>query len=630
MGDPKPPVNPRYLLGIEGGGTRTVALVTTRHLELVRRLEAPPGNLQLLSDPELLQLLIGLNVSASHLDAIAVGLPGARTVADRQRVLRAAGQAWPGVPCHATNDLETALAAATLANTKHSPAPAVARVLVLSGTGSCCYGAHPNGKTARTGGWGHLLGDRGSAYDVSIRALRATLNTYDRTGRWPKLGQRLLRKTLINNPNELVPWTQHATKTQIAGLAVEVLHAAQRADPIAKPVIHDAACALADNALACARQLIRPTTRGVALEFVLSGGMLRPSCSFARILKRHLRKARPHATITHLETEGAWGAVMLASRLATRTGARPHTPVKRSSPDPLPPSNHSTSTHTLASIPLTLDQLQQSPTEQRHPRSHNLHRLSFRAAIRLFLSEDATIPGALLREARAIERACMLVSQALRTGHHLFYVGAGTSGRLGVLDAVECPPTFRTPPDLVQAILAGGPRALWESAEGAEDDPAAGAMAIQARGVSRGDIALGIAASGRTPFVWGALQAAHQRAATTILLCFNPALKNHRSTQLDLVIAPDLGPELLTGSTRLKAGTATKLVLNLVSTLAMVRLGKVTSNLMIDLHPTNSKLRDRAIRIVRQLANLGESEARHALERSGWSIQDALRHASSL
>jgi len=171
--------------------------------------------------------------------------------------------------------------------------------------------------------------------------------------------------------------------------------------------------------------------------------------------------------------------------------------------------------------------------------------------------------------------------------------------------------------------MAGGQRALWEAVEGAEDDAAAGGRAVEFRGVGRRDVVVGIAASGRTPFVWGALTEAKRRGAVTILLCFNPRLEIPRTGHPDFLIAPDIGPEVLTGSTRLKAGTATKLILNIFTTLAMVRLGKVLGNLMIDVKPSNTKLRDRATRIVRELTGVDYEVARAALEKTGWKIKSA-------
>ena len=236
----------------------------------------------------------------------------------------------------------------------------------------------------------------------------------------------------------------------------------------------------------------------------------------------------------------------------------------------------------------------------------------------------AEVGAAIFNERQKIERAIEIISDALGRGGRLFYVGAGTSGRLGVLDASECPPTFRLPPGKVQGIIAGGRTAIWHSVVGAEDDALAGARAVAFRGVRRRDVVVGIAASGRTPFVWGALAAAKKRGAQTILVCFNPHWQIAAAMQPDVVIAPNTGPELLTGSTRLKAGTATKLILNMFTTLAMVRLGKVMGNLMVDVHPTNEKLRQRAIRIVQALTGAEAEAARAALEKADWHVRTAV------
>lgn len=253
-----------------------------------------------------------------------------------------------------------------------------------------------------------------------------------------------------------------------------------------------------------------------------------------------------------------------------------------------------------------------------------LDKMGIDESVTLMLSEEARVPRILLRHQAPISKALRLIVRSLRSGGRLFYVGAGTSGRLGVLDASECPPTFGTSPEMVRGIIAGGEKALREAVEGAEDDREAGKAAMREAKVSPGDAVVGIAASGTTPYVWGALAEARERKATTILLCFNPHVRIPPVHRPRVVIAVDLGPEILTGSTRLKAGTATKLVLNLFSTLAMVRQGKVASNLMIDLKPTNDKLRGRALRMTQQLTGAPVVQAQAALERHAWSIKKAV------
>lgn len=265
-----------------------------------------------------------------------------------------------------------------------------------------------------------------------------------------------------------------------------------------------------------------------------------------------------------------------------------------------------------------------SPTETRNPRSLNLDRMTVAASVVLMLQEEAKVTIALLSKKKLLGRAVGLVTDVFRSGGRLFYIGAGTSGRLGVLDASECPPTFRVPKTLVQGIIAGGDIALRDAVEGAEDDCTSGACEIKSRRVTNRDVVVGIAASGTTPFVWGAIAEAKRRGAKTMLICFNPHLIIPVAMRPDIVIAPDLGPEVLTGSTRLKAGTATKLVLNILTTLAMVQLGKVKSNLMVDVNPSNVKLRARAIRIVRELTDADEVMAKSALTRNEWNVKEAV------
>lgn len=262
-------------------------------------------------------------------------------------------------------------------------------------------------------------------------------------------------------------------------------------------------------------------------------------------------------------------------------------------------------------------------TEQRNPRSMRIDQLSTIEVVDLINAEDRMIAEAVGEERAAIARAVDLVVECFRDGGHLFYVGAGTSGRLGVLDASEMPPTYGTDPTLVQGIIAGGYAALVRAQEGAEDDPADGAAAIDERGVTAKDFVLGIATSGTTPYVHGALRRAREIGARTgFLLCTYPSqelIETH-----DVVIAPLVGPEVITGSTRMKAGTATKMVLNTITTSAMVRLGKVYGNLMVDLQVTCEKLRDRGQRILMETLNVQREDAASLLESAGGHVKTAI------
>jgi N-acetylmuramic acid 6-phosphate etherase len=260
-------------------------------------------------------------------------------------------------------------------------------------------------------------------------------------------------------------------------------------------------------------------------------------------------------------------------------------------------------------------------TEQRNAASAGLDAMPTLEMLRVFHREDLGVAEAVGLELGQIAKAVDASAAALEKGGRLFYAGAGTSGRLGVLDASECPPTFNVPPDLVTAIIAGGDVALRRSVEGAEDDPGAGAVDLLAHGFSRQDVLAGIAASGRTPYVLGAVRKAKDLGALTIGISCVPgsALAN----EAGIAITPATGPEVITGSTRLKAGTATKLVLNLLSSGVMVRLGHVYSNLMINVQPSNAKLLDRARRIIAAVAGCTEEKAAELLEAGGGRVRTA-------
>ena len=262
-------------------------------------------------------------------------------------------------------------------------------------------------------------------------------------------------------------------------------------------------------------------------------------------------------------------------------------------------------------------------TEQRNAISANIDLASALQIVDLMNAEDRRVPDAVATERERIARAIDLIETAFRSNGRLFYVGAGTSGRLGILDASECPPTFGSDPEMVQGIIAGGPTAVFKSREGAEDRPEDGAHEIDVLNVGPNDVLVGIAASGTTPFVQGALSRAKERGAKTVIIACTP-ISRVLESQLDIAILPIVGPEILTGSTRLKAGTATKMVLNMLTTGAMIRIGKTYGNLMVDLRATNDKLRDRSERILMEVCGISRNDARRALEMADQSVKVAI------
>jgi len=557
-------------LGIEGGGTRTVALLADRCGKIHSRLESGPLNLKLSADAAVLRRLREIKRGlASQPTSVALCLAGCRTVADHARARGLAERVWPGVPAYVGNDTDSALAAAF--------GPRGSGIAIISGTGSCVCGRN-GAQAARAGGWGHLLGDHGSGYWIAMTGLRAAIREYDRHGRINQRLRRALRRLCLNSSDELVDWIQGASKDIVAALATDMLEGDAG-------LMLQAASFLAQDCHAVAQKLGLATPR-----VALSGGVLRHNRKLAILVGNRVRTMLPGAKIIRAPSDSAVGALRLAGLATPRLISIPHRG----------PSS------VLA-------------TEMRNPRTMDLDKRSVSQLVDTMLDEEARVIPALRKNKPAIERAVNRIVRAFKRGGRLFYIGAGTSGRLGVLDASECPPTFSTDPEMVQAIIAGGATALHTAVEGAEDNRKAGAEAVGMRGVGKHDVVIGIAASGSTPFVLEALDEANRLGAETFLLCFSPP-----QSTIHTLLLFRTGPEAITGSTRLKAGTATKLVLNMLTTIPMIRLGKVVSNLMVDVRPTNAKLRARACRIVATLRGVSEQDARLRLARCGWNVKKAL------
>jgi N-acetylmuramic acid 6-phosphate etherase len=277
------------------------------------------------------------------------------------------------------------------------------------------------------------------------------------------------------------------------------------------------------------------------------------------------------------------------------------------------------SNETSAALPIT---------EQENPRSQNLSSQSTHEIVALMNEEDAMVAAAVRLVLDDVAKAADETAARLSAGGRLFYIGTGTSGRLGVLDASECPPTFGVSPELVQGVIAGGYDACYRAVEASEDDGNAGATDLQQRDLTDRDVVIGIAASGKTPYTVGAVKYARSIGAFTVALTCVPDSPITRAAELSIV--PVVGPEVLTGSTRLKAGTAQKMVLNMISTATMIRLGYVSGNRMANLQARNTKLRERAIRIVMTEGGVDQLLAEHALETCGWKIPEALRQLKSV
>jgi len=583
------------VLGIEGGGTKTEWVLAEKQesgeLRILDEGSLPAANLKLSTDEELAGLF---SVLPRHAARVGVYLAGCATEDDRARLRKLVVSAWPDAVTVVGSDRDSAMAAAFRARDG---------VIVIAGTGAAAHGRR-DGRVERAGGWGQLLGDQGGGYHLAMQGLRSVLTHFDLNDEISELAQKILRMLALNGLRDLVDWVSLADKMSVARLAPAIFESAAKGDPETRAIIRRGAEILAEFAHAVLRRLDFPDA-----PVCLFGGLFAHYPEYAKLFTDRLATLAPQATVSVCHESGAIGSAWLASELkeGPASGANGFSP------------------SLTASVPapsLDIKELAAAATEQRNPRSMAMDHLTTGELVDLFVTEEDQVTKALAACREPLCRAIEVVSSALSRGGRLFYIGAGTSGRLGVLDASEIPPTFGAPPELVQGIIAGGARALHSAVEGVEDQSEAGAFALIERGVWAGDVVCGLTASGRTPFVLGALERAKQLRARTILITCNPA--RHRSDSWEVEIDLPTGPELLTGSTRLKAGTATKLALNILSTCAMVRLGKVRGNSMIDVRISNEKLRDRGVRLVSEALGVSYGEALRQLEKTGWDVRACL------
>lgn len=567
------------VLGVEGGGTKTewVALDGVG-AKVVAQGTLPAANLRLISDDALRALLTVLPPDAAR---AGIYLAGCASASDRFRLEGVARAVWPEATIVVGSDRDSGFAAAFQNGDGIS---------VIAGTGSAVTG-RKGGKWEKAGGWGQLLGDKGGGYDLGMQALRTALWQYDIHRSGSLLGESILQALCLNRYEDLSNWAQNADKMSVARLAPIVFHAANNGDAGMLAAIQSGARNLAEYIRAVAARL------GFAEVTVrLLGGLFLHHPDYCDLLKDYLSDILPLANVSLLPASGAMGAAWLASQIVVA-----------------PSSVHQIACH------MEVASLAVAATEQANPRSEHMDGMPARDIVDLFVAEEAMVSAAIHECREKLAAGAEMIASALQAGGRLFYIGAGTSGRLGILDASEIPPTFGTPPEMVQGIIAGGVRALYSAVEGAEDQAEIGALSLIERGLRACDIVCGISASGRAPFVLGALAQATKTGAKTLLLSCNP--QRQHAVSCDVEIDLRTGAELLAGSTRLKAGTATKVALNILSTIAMIRLGRVKGNLMINVNPSNIKLRDRAIRLVAHLRQCSYTDAGAALERNGWNVR---------
>ena len=574
------------ILGVEGGGSKTDWVLVRNpdgRPEIIESGKLPAGNFILLSEQDLRDLLQQL---PSDVQNVGVFLAGCKTEGDRARLRSICESVWPNTKIAVGSDRDSGFAAAFGAGDG---------IAVISGSGSAITG-RKNGKIEKAGGSGHLLGDGGGGYTLALEALRQVLRTYDLAHTVTRSAQEILRALMLNRMEDLIEWTQSADKTAVASLSPVVFTAAELGSKEMMAVLKAGAGSLARYTASVAKWLEfeRPDVR-------LQGGIFLNQPLYVELYREVLAPILETSSVEPCDTLGAIGA----AHLAASDGASFEVKELHVPPDEA-----------------GIEELGRASTEQINPRSAAIGQMTTEELVDLFVEEEDQVARALAAQQFEITQAIDLVAAAFQNDGRLFYIGAGTSGRLGTLDASEIPPTFGEPPHRVQAIMAGGVNALHSSVEGAEDNIGQGKLAVAERGVKANDVLCGITASGRTPFVLAGLRHAKEIGAKTILLTCNPNRSGRGA--FDVEIDLPTGPELITGSTRLKAGTATKVTLNILSTCALVLAGRTKGNLMVGMRATNTKLRNRAISMVCRLNNVSPKEAEEQLRKANWNISIAL------
>src|SRR5882724_9183604 len=481
------------ILGVEGGGTKTAwvlvePLVPTGRddpgweFHVIDQGKLPPSNFRL-TTPERLRVIFA--ELPQQIDRAGVFLAGCGTEQDRRLLKEICLGIWPKARIVTGSDRQSGLAAAL----DHGDG-----IVVNAGSGSSVTGRRGD-HIEKAGGWGHILGDAGGGYSVSIQALRLILREHDLRRGAIEFTAKVLHALSMNNLDELVRWVRRANKMEIAMLAPVVFDAATAGDPRMIEIIEEGARVLCEYTEAVASRL-----HVLAPKVALIGGLFYRDSIYTHAFRRRLKKNLPDARMVVAERAPELGAAWLAAESGDHIDFRA-TPSKSE-----------------------IDSLAVALTEQRNPRSENLEKMNVRELVGVFVEEEKFVQMALRAVVVELARAVEIVAESLRNGGRLFYVGAGSSGRIGVLDASEIPPTFGVPPELVQGVIAGGVTALYRSAEGAEDNETAGALVMDERRIKDIDVVIGISASGRTPFVVGALARAKQLSAKTILLTCNPAV----------------------------------------------------------------------------------------------------------
>lgn len=576
-----------YFIGVEGGGTRTKGVIVTSSLDVIASAEAGPSNYHSVGlevakaniHAVIHDLIRISNIPRKNIKTAALCLAGVNRKGDYRSMVEMAHAAGLGERVIISSDMVSGLIGG---------AEVPCGICVISGTGSTIFGVNKKGERLNVGGWGHLLDDEGSGYYIGLNALKASIRGKDGRLLPTTLGDRIVSELKLESLEDIVDWSLSVTKDKIAALSGVVFDEARKGDRIARHIIDDAADALARGVEIVIGKLGMTRDR---FKIVFAGGVFEVNRSYFDRVKERVERSAPRAEVIYPLHDGVYGAALVAQKYHEFDLLRKYRPQDGSKGVGAAGAEH-------------------------------LEKKSSIELVDLMNREDAKVAKVVSLAREQIAQAVDLIVGVLRRGGRLIYIGAGTSGRLGVLDASECPPTFGVDPATVVGIIAGGDRAIRHAAEGAEDSAAGAVRDLKNIKLSARDIVTGISASGTTPYVLSALAYAKRAKAATIgIACaLSPALEK----VCDVVICVPTGQELIQGSTRLKAGTATKMVLNCLSTASMIRMGKVYGDLMVDVTPTNRKLVARAQRIIATVAGCSEKEALLWLKRARGNAKTAI------
>lgn len=609
----------RFVAGIDGGGSQTTACLVDADTGAVAWGEAGASNphaVGLVGACEAIEEALGeaarrlgRDPSASGLDAaeaLVCCLSGAGRAEEQEAIRTELVSRGVATQVSVCNDAEAVLASATVSGTG---------IAVIAGTGSFAWGRNGAGETTRADGWGNLLGDESGGFGIAQEALRAACRHHDGRGPETRLLKMALEHFCVDAAPELIALlaTPEIPRGAVAGFAPSVFRAAEIFDPAAIAIVERAAAELAKSTLAVRNRLFAADE---VCTVVVGGGVARNEPFLREQFAARLHASSPRDRILLPAAAPALGAARLA---LVSAGVDPTAPALRDT-DPPEAIGGDAGAESHARALRVFEECAGLLTEQRNPASVDIDEADAIDIVRLMNLEDAGVAPAVEKELPEIAEAVDRITKVIRDGGRLFYVGAGTSGRLGCLDAAECPPTFGTPPNMVQAVIAGGLATLLRSREGAEDQSAV--EDLQDRAFGPGDILVGLAASRRTPYVLSALQHARAVGAQTVLVTCSPPPEPMES--VDVLIAPVVGPEVVMGSTRLKAATAQKMVLNMLTTASMVRLGKTYRGMMVDLQMSCGKLAERAKRTIMMLTGLDYEACSRVLSDADGSVKRAI------